>query len=235
MMLLQHLCLHPACSSKYDGAQFVTCLLDVCTCTGWRAGYSHSIFPPSLPASLVSSCRAARPQHLYTSEATSTDRSTHTASANSVSFSSSLSLYQSIPEYFRQHMDPPQEPDHPPAAPSTLDPTPLSTAGILGTHGTLRLSSGGKPESATSLLDEFATEELRTLSKLLPASAAVAAADRQPGGQGTASPASPPSASTVGSQPTGSEHLSPESAPRTLGRAGSKRPSSMSTLMLLLL
>lgn len=113
-----------------------------------------------------------------------------------------------------------------------LSTAPLSTAGIPGTHRTL--SSGRKPESANSLLDEFATEELRTLSKLLPAAAAVAVAARQPGEEHTASPGSPPSASTVGSQPTGSEHLSPESAPRTLSRAGSKRPSSMSTIIAVL-
>ena len=129
-------------------------------------------------------------------------------------------------------MEPPEEPPHPTANPSTFDTAPLSTAGNPSTHRTLRSASGRKPERANSLLDEFATEELRTLSKLLPASAAAAVADRQPEDERSASPGSPPSASTVGSQPTGSELLSPESAPRTHGRAGSKRSSSMSTFML---
>lgn len=129
-------------------------------------------------------------------------------------------------------MVPPEEPHHPPANPCMLDTAPLTTAGNPSTHRTLRSASGRKPERANSLLDEFATEELRTLSKLLPSSAAAAIAHRQPEDERSASPGSPPSTSTVGSQPTGSEHLSPNSAPRTHSRAGSRRPSSKSTFML---
>lgn len=219
------------CPSLRD--QF-SCLLAVCICNDWLAGYSHSTFPPSLPASLVSSCRAAPPHHLYTTEATSTDRTTHTASDNS--FSSHLSLYQSIPEYFRQHMEPPELPQvshHPPANPVNAEP--LNTAGMPSTYRTLRSASAGrKPEKANSLLDEFATEELQTLSKLLPAPAAAAVAHTQPEDVRSASPGSPHSASTVGSQPTGSEHLSPESVPRTHSRAVSKRSSSASNSSCLL-
>lgn len=223
--------LAPSVSSLRD--QF-SCLLAVCICNDWLAGYSHSTFPPSLPASLVSSCRAAPPHHLYTTEATSTDRTTHTASDNS--FSSHLSLYQSIPEYFRQHMEPPELPQvshHPPANPVNAEP--LNTAGMPSTYRTLRSASAGrKPEKANSLLDEFATEELQTLSKLLPAPAAAAVAHTQPEDARSASPGSPHSASTVGSQPTGSEHLSPESVPRTHSRAVSKRSSSASNSSCLL-
>ena len=129
-------------------------------------------------------------------------------------------------------MEPPEDLHHPPANPSTLDTAPLTTAGNPSTHRTLRSASGRKPERANSLLDEFATEELRTLSKLLPAAAAADVAHRQPEDERSASPGSPPSVSTVGSQPTGSEHLSPESAPRLHSRAGSKRPSSTSNLTL---
>ena len=212
-------------------------MVDVCICSWWRAGHSHSTFPPSLPASLVSSCRVAPSHHFCISEATSADKATHTASDNSVTLSSSLSLYQSIPEYFRQHMEPPEMPQqphiNPPDHPSTSEPDQQPAAGISGTRRMLRSASAGrKPERANSLLDEFATDELQTLSKLLPASAAVAAAHRQPEDQRSGSPGSPTSASTVGSQPAGSELLSPGSAPRTNGRVHRKRSSSKCLLPL---
>ena len=212
-------------------AQWSFLVVYICTCSCWRAGHSHSTFP-SLPASLVSSCRAAPSHHFCISEATSADKANHTASDNSVSFSSSLSLYQSIPEYFRQHMEPPEIPQqthiNPPAHPSAYEPEPPPAAGISGTHRMLRSASAArKPERANSLLDEFATDELQTLSKLLPASAAVTAAHRQPENKRSATPGSPTSASTVGSQPAASsELLSPGSAPRTSGRADRKRSSS---------
>ncbi|KAL3132685.1 hypothetical protein ABBQ32_009198 [Trebouxia sp. C0010 RCD-2024] len=120
----------------------------------------------------------------------------------------------------------PREPHHPPANPPAYDAGLLSTAGMSSSHRTLRSASAGrKPEKANSLLEEFAAEELQTLSKLLPSPAAVPVAQRQPEDERSASPASPRSASTVGSQPTGSEHLSPESIPRSQGRAVSKRHS----------
>lgn len=123
----------------------------------------------------------------------------------------------------------PREPHHPPANPPAYDAGLLSTAGMSSSHRTLRSASAGrKPEKANSLLEEFAAEELQTLSKLLPSPAAVPVAQRQPEDERSASPASPRSASTVGSQPTGSEHLSPESIPRSQGRAVSKRHSSAS-------
>ena len=129
-------------------------------------------------------------------------------------------------------MEPPEEPHHPPANPSMFYTAPLTTAGNPSPRRSLRSASGKKPERANSLLDEFATEELRTLSKLLPASPAPAVGRKQPQDERSTSPGSLPAASTAGSQPTSSEHLSPESAPRTHNRAGSKRPSSTSNFML---
>ena len=185
------------------------------------AGLHQSSFPPSLPASLISSCRApyfSRPA----SCATSPDRTGPTVSSNSFSITSSLSLYESIPEYFRQHMEPPEATLQPKL--SVDDPTneALSPppAGISGGHRTLRSASAGRnPDKANCLLDEFAAEELRTLSTLLPPSA-TRPPGVMPGGQPSSRAASPHSP-TVSSQPAESEQFSPDSE-RRADRSGVK-------------
>ena len=187
------------------------------------AGLYQSTFPPSLPASLISSCRAASLAHPSDSSTTSADRAGQAVSDHSLSFTSSTSLYDSIPEYFRQHMEPPHDLLPPASQPvPTLHSQP--TADISGAHRSLRSASASrKPDRTNSLLDEFAAEELQTLSTLLPASAVPAIL---PGDERSASPVSPPSGSTLASQPQHPEQFSPESRPRTSGRAGTKQSSS---------
>lgn len=189
------------------------------------AGLYQSTFPPSLPASLISSCRAASLAHPSDSSTTSADRAGQAVSDHSLSFTSSASLYDSIPEYFRQHMEPPQDLMPPASQPvATLNPPP--TADISAVHRSLRSASASrKPDKANSLLDEFAAEELQTLSTLLPATAP-GVPGVLPGDERSASPVSPPSGSTLASQPQDSEQFSPESRLRTSGRAGTKRSSS---------
>lgn len=189
------------------------------------AGLYQSTFPPSLPASLISSCRATSLAHPSDSSTTSADRAGQAVSDHSLSITSSVSLYESIPEYFRQHMEPPQV-----LLPLASQPVPTlnsqPTADVSGAHRSLRSASASrKPDRANSLLDEFAPEELQTLSTLLPATAP-GVPGVLPGDERSASPVSPPSGSTLASQPQDSEQLSPESRPRTSGRAGTKRSSS---------
>ncbi|KAA6418672.1 MAG: pathogenesis-related genes transcriptional activator [Trebouxia sp. A1-2] len=123
------------------------------------------------------------------SSTTSADRAGQAVSDHSLSFTSSASLYDSIPEYFRQHMEPPQDLMPPASQPvPTLNPPP--TADISGAYRSLRSASASrKPDRANSLLDEFAAEELQTLSTLLPATAS-GAPEVLPGDERTASPAS---------------------------------------------
>lgn len=153
------------------------------------AGLYQSTFLPSLPASLISSCRAASLAYPSGSSTTSADRAGQAVSDHSLSFTSSASLYDSIPEYFRQHMEPPQDLMPPASQPvPTLNPPP--TADISGAYRSLRSASASrKPDRANSLLDEFAAEELQTLSTLLPATAS-GAPEVLPGDERTASPAS---------------------------------------------
>ncbi|DBA93683.1 TPA: hypothetical protein ACH3X3_013755 [Trebouxia sp. C0006] len=194
------------------------------------AGLYQSTFPPSLPASLISSCRAASLAHPSDSSTTSADRAGQAVSDHSLSFTSSASLYDSIPEYFRQHMEPPQDLMPPASQPvATLNPPP--TADISAVHRSLRSASASrKPDKANSLLDEFAAEELQTLSTLLPVTAP-GVPGVLPGDERSASPVSPPSGSTLASQPQDSEQFSPESRLRTSGRAGTKRSSRLEDLM----
>ena len=126
-------------------------------------------------------------------------------------------------------MEPPEVPDQPHAPSSqlvnTVQPQPVKQE----PQRTLR-SAGRKSHQANSLLDEFRAEELQTLSHLLPETAATWAVGYA--GQHSDSPASPPSASTVGSQPTVDEQTSPQIMPRALTRAGTKRSSSKSLISL---
>lgn len=118
-------------------------------------------------------------------------------------------------------MEPPEVPDQHASTHqlvNTVQPQPVKQE----SQRTLR-SAGRKSHQASSLLDEFRAEELQTLSHLLPETAATRAVGYE--GQHSDSPASPPSASTVGSQPTVDEQTSPQIMPRALTRAGTKRSS----------
>ncbi|KAL0049347.1 hypothetical protein WJX82_000095 [Trebouxia sp. C0006] len=106
----------------------------------------------------------------------------------------------------------------------------LDVAGLLLLH-----THRTPPQPAQTGLDKqsattFAAEELQTLSTLLPVTAP-GVPGVLPGDERSASPVSPPSGSTLASQPQDSEQFSPESRLRTSGRAGTKRSSRLEDLM----